>query len=117
MPKKTAKYKAALEQLARLNIKASSNQETDYRKLAEKGYQWDCRAGEWLCLDSLPAKPATDLTRVRVWAARDSVQHCAEQVLQSLTQAGFQLIEMSEPYPCRPPQQNESRIYLTLLKG
>ena len=117
MPKKTAKYKAALVQLVRLKIKTSGNQETDYRKLAEAGYQWDSRAGEWIHLESLPANPATNLTRVRVWAARETVQHCADQVLQSLTQAGFRLVEMSEPYPCRPPQQNESRIYLTLLKG
>lgn len=118
MPKQTKKFVAAQVQLSRLGVSASGyDQEQDYRKLSELGYQWDSTKGKWVRLDSQPAKPASQVTRVRVWAASHDVQRAADDVLSAMQARGYQLVEVSTPYPCRPPQQNDSRVYITLIKS
>jgi len=118
MPKMTAKYTAALKVLrshGEPNIGQDSGR--DYETLEEIGFQWDSKKGQWVNVKALPANPASKVLRVRVWAARGQAHDAAMVVARALhEQAGWNLLEESAPYPCRPPQQNDERVYLTLAR-
>lgn len=114
MPKMTKKYTEALRTGRQAGIRTGAgDQEWLYRILAEQGYQWNSDAGEWQHLPSLPEDEPSPLIRVRVWAEASIVGLMADGIEAALQQAGLRLVERSVPYPCRPPQQRESRIYLT----
>ncbi len=106
--KRTQKYSKACERL----VIPHSTQEQLYQELNRLGWYWDSNRKEWL-RDDTPAKEATKLIRVRVWAATDKVEQAAELFLESALDIELRLIEKSAPYVCRPPNQKESRIYLT----
>ncbi|MEH2236013.1 MAG: hypothetical protein V7K30_07075 [Nostoc sp.] len=81
-------------------------------ELNRLGWYWNSQNKEWE-RDDTPAKLATQLIRVRVWAATDKVEQAAELFLEKAEDNGLRLIEKSAPYINRPPNQNDSRIYLT----
>lgn len=83
-----------------------------YAELNRLGWFWDAKKQEWL-RDETPAKEATKLVRVRVWAESAKIEQAAALFAESGETMGLELIEKSPPYPCRPPNQLESRIYLT----
>lgn len=112
MPKATRKYKTAIELADQLGIPERDNQETLYRLLNEQGHYWDASTQAWTQLTG-PADPPTELIRVRVWAETSKVGGAAYQLRVVMEETGYQFMEQSEPYPCRPPKQLESRIYLT----
>ena len=112
MPKRTIKYVRALALADYLEITDIGNQERLYRLLSEQGYFWDAATQNWEQINE-PADPPTQLVRVRIWTNLTKVKAAAHQVKTVLEQSGYELIEQSEPYPCRPPKQLESRIYLT----
>lgn len=112
MPKQTRKYVTACEIAERLNIAERDNQETLYRLLNEQGYYWDSGLQQWQEL-SQDADPPTDLIRVRVWAEDSKVRGAAYQLRVAMEAQGYIFLEQSEVYPCRPPKQLESRIYMT----
>lgn len=90
---------------------------TLYSRLIEAGMIWDSKIGVWLKLSDEPADPASPLVRIRVWAEKGKAGVLAELVKEGLVYYGpYDLVEMSQPYPCRPPKQNEERIYLTLVR-
>jgi hypothetical protein len=115
MPKKTVKYIAALTVLRNLGEPGIGlDAEHDYDALAELGYQWDAKKGKWINVSKLPSQPASTLLRIRVWAAKGQAHAAAMVAAQALHErAGWNLLEESAPYPCRPPQQNDERVYLT----
>lgn len=54
---------------------------------------------------------------VRVMADALVVEQIAEQIGQALEKSGgYELVETSAVYPCRAPQEDQGRIYLTLMK-
>ncbi|MEH2438397.1 MAG: hypothetical protein V7K25_30065 [Nostoc sp.] len=106
--KRTAKYSKACQILTFPH----SSQEQLYSELNRLGWYWQSGKKEWE-RDDTPAKAATKLIRVRVWAAKETVENAAELFLENAESNGLRLIEKSAPYPCRPPNQLESRIYLT----
>jgi|GEM_PF-3495367 len=108
--KKTAKYSKASERLTFPH----STQEELYRELNRLGYYWQPDSKDWI-RDDTPAKDATNLVKVRVWASSDKITQVVELLLEGLADSGLKLVEQSEPYSCRPPQQNDSRIYLTFM--
>lgn len=112
MPKQTRKYKTACELGDRLNILERDNQEKLYRLLNEAGYFWEAGSQAWQLLNQ-DADPPTELIRVRVWAESSKVEGAAYQVRLGLEGQGYIFLEKSEAYPCRPPKQLESRIYLS----
>lgn len=61
-------------------------------------------------------KSSKNTVHVRIMAQAEAVEAIAEQVGQALENAGYEMVESSEPYPCRTPQEDQSRVYLTLLK-
>lgn len=112
MPKLTRKYKTALSLADELDISERDNQEKLYRLLNEAGHFWDASTQAWQQLTA-DADPPTELIRVRVWAESSKVDGAAYQLRVAMEETGYQFLEQSEPYPCRPPKQLESRIYLT----
>ncbi|MEI1375959.1 hypothetical protein PQG02_06815 [Nostoc sp. UHCC 0926] len=106
--KKTAKYSKAC---CILTFPHSSQEEL-YSELNRLGWYWQADKKEW-ARDDTPAQSATKLIKVRVWAAKESVEDAAELFLEGAQGNGLRLIEKSPPYLCRPPKQLESRIYMT----
>lgn len=105
--KKTQKYTKALERLHYPH----QTQEELYRELNRLGWFWQPKKKEWE-RDDTPAKEATNLIKVRVWAATTLVKQAADLIVEQCEGVGLELLERSEPYQCRPPLQLESRIYL-----
>ncbi len=117
MPKMTAKYSAAVAALKKLNLATSGDQEMDYSRLGASGHMWDSHEQEWVNLANTPADPASPLIRIRVWAEKGKAESVAESVRWALAEEGpFDLVDQSHIYPCRPPKQNEERIYLSFLR-
>lgn len=112
MPKLTLKYSSALEIAKKLKIVQVDNQERLYCELNQVGFFWNPEIKIWVRSQE-PADPPTDLIRIRVWADSKKVTRAAIQIKSVLEQSGFEFIEQSEAYVCRPPKQLESRIYLT----
>jgi hypothetical protein len=112
MPKQTRKYKTACELADQLGISERDNQEKLYRLLNESGYYWDSGTQAWQQLNQ-GADPPTELIRVRVWAETSKVEGAAYQLRVAMEEQGYIFLEKSDPYPCRPPKQLESRIYLS----
>lgn len=115
MPKLTTKYKSALELGHQLGCTISTLQEGLYLQLNELGYFWDSEEQDWV-KSAEPANPPSTVVRVRVWAAGDRVEEEARRIAEIFVEAhDYQLVEKSQQYPCRPPNQKDSRIYLTFL--
>jgi hypothetical protein len=118
MAKRTKKFVAA--QMAATNNGLGfrliqEHQDDLYRALEAVGYQWNPDAGLWIKLLDQPAEPPSDLIRIRIWAEARYVEGLADVIANALKPAiDAELIERSAPYPCRPPKQKESRVYLTL---
>lgn len=91
----------------------NTSHEVLYQMMSESNYYWDSRSKEWIYSYPDRNDPATQLHRVRVWAAREEVESLATAIIQSLTEQGYRLDERSAIYPCRPPKGNEARIYLS----
>lgn len=54
--------------------------------------------------------------KIRLMADGATAESLAERVAALLTEhARLDLVEVSRPYPCRPPRQEESRVYLTFV--
>ena len=53
------------------------------------------------------------IIKVRLIADKNNINSIAEKTINTMAVAGFKFIEKSKKYPCRPPNENESRIYLT----
>lgn len=105
--KQTKKYSKACE-IATLS---HENQESLYKQLNELGFFWNSKIQQWQRDDRL-ADPPSNLIRIRVWATGDKVEQAADILIESARAYGLELQEKSEPYPCRPPKQKDSRIYL-----
>ncbi len=83
-----------------------------YAKLAELGYMWDSKTGEWLDLASMEADEPSPLIKIRVWAEKWKVEAVADKVIDGMSSNHCGLLERSEVLPCRPPKHSEARIYL-----
>ena len=114
MPRMTAKYSSAIA-LARqleLTLAQRADQEAVYRVLGQEGFAWNSRAERWEHVADTADEP-TRLLRIRVWTDGEIVPEAADTIVHALGQQGYELLERSEPLPCRPPKQLEGRIYLT----
>lgn len=116
MPKMTAKYSSALTVARRAGIPVSNDQEVLYKHLNENGLWWDSKAGDWIDFSAAPANEPTPKLMIRVWAEGKIVESRADEVIKGL-RGNFKLISRKGPYPCRPPEQLESRVYLEFLPG
>jgi hypothetical protein len=106
--KRTQKYSQACQILTFPHI----NQDELYEELNRLGWYWQPKNKKWE-RDDTPAREATDLIRVRVMAVSAKIDEVAQHFAEASSNIGLRLVEQSQAYPCRPPNQNESRIYLT----
>ena len=106
--KQTQKYSQACHIL----IFPHNTQDELYSELNRLGWYWQPKQKKWE-RDDTPAKEASNLIRIRVMASSTKISEVAQHFIEASSDMGLKLIEQSEPYPCRPPCQNESRIYLT----
>jgi hypothetical protein len=106
--KKTQKYSQACAILTYPH----STQEQLYSELNRLGWYWIADQKKWE-RDEREANPTTNLIKIRVWAASDKVNNVAQHFVEAATDMGLRLVDQSQSYPCRPPNQNEARIYLT----
>lgn len=119
MAKKTAKYVSACTTatqkagLMASDIRKMSNQDELYATLNKAGFHWDSGSKEWQFHAPEAADDPTPLVMIRVWADAEIVEEAADEVIEHLKR--FRLVERSRPYPCRPPKQFESRVYLKFL--
>jgi hypothetical protein len=63
--------------------------------------------------DDFPAQEASKLIKIRIWASAKKVEQAAELFVENAEGIRLKLLEKSEAYPCCPPNQNDTRIYLT----
>jgi len=105
--KKTKKYAGACEILTYPH----STQENLYQELNRLGFYWQPKKQKWV-RDDTPAREVSKQIKVRILASSDLVEQAAELIVEQAESVGMKFIEKSEAYPCRPPNQNESRIYL-----
>lgn len=122
MPKMTAKYSTALAVARRegvgANVNAPNAQEALYSRLQEIGYFWNSDAKEWEHHATADANPPMEGISVRVWAATEHAAKAGQAVAFAMGRVyGWKLVEVSEPYQCRPPKQLESRVYLKFMPG
>ena len=106
--KQTQKYTSATQILTYPHTK----QDELYEELNRLGWWWNSGKKKWE-RDDTPAKEASGLIRIRVMAETDKVSEVAQHLIESCSDMGLRLVEESKPYPCRPPLQNESRVYLS----
>lgn len=64
------------------------------------------------------SKPETsqsnETIKVRVMADSSVIESVSDGIVRSLGENdGLKLVDRSRPYPCPPPEQEKSRIYLT----
>jgi hypothetical protein len=110
--KKTKKYSKATELLTFPH----NNQEELYQELNRLGYYWDALDKKWI-RDERLANPPKQGVDIRVWADKDYTEEHAETLVQLFLKNGYRLSNRSGTYPCRPPKQNESRIYLSFINN
>ena len=117
MGKMTKKFSEAMHTLVLMGKPQPYNEpgEVAYKILIDAGYQWDGKKQKWIKLASVPGDPASPIIRIRVWAEAYKVEGVASQVCAAMTGKGYRLLEQSIAYPCRPPKQAESRIYLSFI--
>lgn len=108
--KQTKKYVGACETATLPH----NTQEELYAELNRLGFFWNPKTQKWERNDQL-ADPPSKVVRIRVWAASHRVKQAAAALIESIEQYGLTFLEQSEPYVCRPPKQNDSRIYLTFI--
>ena len=83
-----------------------------YQKLMDAGVMWDSKIGKWVEFNREPANAPTPVIRVRVWGATGENLDEAVRTVKGAFGNGFEMVNQSLPYVCRPPQQLESRVYL-----
>ncbi|MDJ0662837.1 MAG: hypothetical protein QNJ42_25620 [Crocosphaera sp.] len=57
-----------------------------------------------------------DLIKLRIWGKSNHIEQDTKEIIKALESIHYQVIEVSKPYQCRPPNNDESRTYLTIIK-
>ena len=109
--KRTRKFVAAEKIALKIGVNIDENL---YKNLEKNNYFWDSNQGQWI--EGETAHSPSSLVKIRVWADSNYIKRDCDIIIASLASSGFVIEEGSEPYTCRPPQQLESRIYLTFSR-
>jgi hypothetical protein len=57
------------------------------------------------------------MVKFRLIGEQGIVEPIAEQLVQFLEDKGLLVLEWTRPYPCRPPEDDKVRIYVSARKG
>lgn len=110
--KQTEKLRKAEQIYSQLGLKEKySNQEQLYNLLIANNHFWNSQEKRWF--NGGEAEPPSKLIKIRVTTAEYKIELVVEALIKVLEQSNLRLVEQSLPYPCRPPKQNDSRVYLT----
>jgi hypothetical protein len=110
--RRTQKYSKAIELLTFPH----NTQEELYLELNRLDFYWNSKTQQWVRDDRLAEPPMLGV-KIRIWASEEDIEYHSDLIIQILAENGYILVDKSKPYPCRPPKQNESRIYLHLHKN
>lgn len=115
-PRQTAKYAAAVATAHNHKLPAidTHNRDQLYDLLQKHGFFWNSDLKDWEEFDPADADQPTPLINIRVWADGDIVEDVTGNLVRKVNPL-WTLVEQSKPYPCRPPKQLESRVYLKFL--
>ena len=91
-----------------------SHQEQLYQELNKLGWWWNAKLKEWERNDQL-ADPPMEGFKIRLWGNNEEIEHYSQLITQFLRENGCSIVDKSKPYVCRPPQQNQSIIYLHII--
>lgn len=112
MAKMTKKYSLALEIAPEFS---HSDHESLYSHLSGMGYWWNSRAQSWVFVEPEDSHPPSSVIRVRVMTANTLVAKAANELAERFELDGYVLSDVSKIYPCRPPNNNDGRVYLTFI--
>ena len=59
---------------------------------------------------------AQETIKLRIWAKSHQIEEETEAIIKLLENSNYQVLESSKPHQCRPPNNDESRIYLTVIR-
>ncbi|MDJ0509259.1 MAG: hypothetical protein QNJ64_08410 [Crocosphaera sp.] len=93
-----------------------SSQEQLYQELNRLGWWWNAKLKEWERNEQL-AEPPMEGLKMRLWGNNEEIEDYADLIIQLLRENGYSIVDKSQPYLCRPPQQNKSRIYLHIINN
>lgn len=114
MPKMTVKYTAAWKLAGSPEPKPDA--EMLYAHMRDIHHWWNSVTSRWERHDPADANPPMEGIAIRVWADGLHAEKAAAAVAHALKVVyGWRLVETSPPYPCRPPKQLESRVYLKFM--
>lgn len=58
----------------------------------------------------------SDVVRVRVMVSPEAAERLTDQISDLLEKAGYEVIEVSRPLPCRDLDADKVRVYMTGIK-
>jgi hypothetical protein len=93
-----------------------SDSETLYRELAGFGYYWDSKTGEWEARrESKPIDPS-GVVKIRLSCHSDEIEAFTAKITQTVKDAGFRVLDCSEPYRNTRKATHESRVYMQVIR-
>lgn len=61
-------------------------------------------------------RSAKDLIRIRLIADANRVEELAGQMVETLERNGCEVLEWTNPYPCRAPEETKGRVYIAAVQ-
>ena len=119
MPRMTAKYQTALytADLHQIIVWNRDDRDELYSALQRVGHFWDSVSKSWNYAEPEDADEPTRLIMVRLWSDIETIEEVADDLIELVksSKLPWELVERSKSHQCRPPKQNEARIYLRFL--
>ncbi len=57
-----------------------------------------------------------DVIKLRIWGKSNYIEENTKGIVQLPENSNYLVVEASKPVQCRPPNNDESRTYLTVIK-
>ncbi len=57
-----------------------------------------------------------DIIKLRIWGKSYHIEEDTKAIVELLEDNNYLVVEASKPTQCRPPRDDESRTYLTIIK-
>jgi len=55
------------------------------------------------------------LVKIRLIAGVGRAEDLSDKLVDVLEEEGYEVIEQSRPFPCRPPEEDKSRVYISAV--
>ncbi len=57
-----------------------------------------------------------DVIKLRIWGKSQYIEENTKGIVELLAKSNYLVVEASKSVQCRPPNNDESRTYLTIIK-